>query len=95
MMGQVVGTAAGMALQHNTTPRGACYKHITDLQQMLLRDGCYLMGVKNEDPQDLAMGAKVTASSHGTSTFAHSCSPATAATSPREDSPEWRSRGGR
>ncbi len=66
MMGQVVGTAAGMALCHGTTPRGVCYKHMAPLQQTLLRDGCYLMGMKNEDADDLALGAKVTASSHGT-----------------------------
>jgi len=66
MMGQVVGTAAGMALRRGTTPRGVCYKHTAQLQQTLLRDGCYLMGMKNEDPKDLALSAKVTASSHGT-----------------------------
>ena len=50
MMGQVVGTAAGVAKQHATTPRGVYRKHLAELQQTLLRDGCYLMGVKNQDP---------------------------------------------
>lgn len=66
VMGQVVGTAAGMAAQFGNTPRELCYKHITQLQQALLRDGCYLMEIPNEDPNDLALRAEVTASSHGT-----------------------------
>ena len=66
MMGHVVGTAAGLALQRGTTPSGVCYKYIAQLQQTLLRDGCYLMGIENQDPKDLALRAQVTASSHGT-----------------------------
>ncbi len=66
MMGQVVGTAAGMANRYATTPRGIYREHIGELQQTLLRDGCYLMGVKNEDPSDLALKATVTASSYAT-----------------------------
>ena len=65
MMGQVTGTAAGIAVHRNTTARGVGQKHIDQLQQTLLYEGCYLMGVKNEDPKDLALGSKVTASSHG------------------------------
>ena len=34
-------------------------KHIEELQQTLLKDGCYLMGVKNQDPLDLAPGPLV------------------------------------
>ena len=58
MMGQVVGTAAGVARHHDTIPRGVYRKYMTELQQTLLRDGCYLMGIKNQDPQDLARGAQ-------------------------------------
>ena len=66
VMGQVVGTAAGLANRYTTSPRGICYERIGELQQALLRDGCYLMEVPNEDPQDLALETKVTASSFGT-----------------------------
>ncbi len=63
MMGQVVGTAAGLAKAHETSARGVGEQYIGDLQQALLRDGCYLMGVHNTDPADLARRATVTASS--------------------------------
>jgi hypothetical protein len=63
MMGQVVGTAAGIAHAHGTMPRGVYEHYLAELQQTLLRDGCYLMGVPNQDPEDLALSAEVTASS--------------------------------
>ena len=61
--GQAAGTAAAMAKKYCATPREVHADHIVELQQALLRDGCYLMGVKNADPSDLALTAKVTASS--------------------------------
>ena len=63
LMGQAVGTAAAVARQHQTTPRGVYQQYIKELQQALLKDGCYLMGVRNEDPRDLARSAKASASS--------------------------------
>jgi len=61
--GQAAGTAAAVARRHCATPREIALDHIGELQQTLLRDGCYLIGVKNADPADLARTAKVTASS--------------------------------
>jgi len=63
MMGQAAGTAAAIAVRHGTTPRGVYQNHIKELQQALLKDGCFLPGVRNRDGNDLALGAKVTASS--------------------------------
>jgi len=63
LMGQVVGTAAALARDHGTSPRGVGQEHIGELQQTLLKDGCYLLGVRNADPADLAQRATVTASS--------------------------------
>jgi hypothetical protein len=62
--GQAAGTAAGLVVKYNTTPRGIYHHHITEFQQELLKDGCYLLGVKNNDKNDIALTAKVTASSH-------------------------------
>ncbi len=62
-MGQAAGTAAVLIKKYETQPRGIYRKHICELQQTLLKDGCYLIGVKNEDAADLALGARVTASS--------------------------------
>ncbi|MGB2824452.1 MAG: FAD-dependent oxidoreductase, partial [Phycisphaerae bacterium] len=63
MTGQAAGTAAAIARKYGTDPRGVYRHHVKELQQAMLKDGCYLMGVPNSDPDDLALGAKVTASS--------------------------------
>lgn len=63
LQGQAVGTAAGLCKVHKTTPRGLYQSHIAELQQQLLKDGCYLIDLPNADPKDLALGAKATASS--------------------------------
>jgi hypothetical protein len=63
LQGQAVGTAAGFCKIHETTPRVVGQNYITDLQQQLLKDGCYLIDLPNEDPRDLARTAKATASS--------------------------------
>lgn len=61
--GQAAGTAAAMAIRYHTTPRGIYEKHMTELQQTLLRDDQYIPQMANEDPADLARRATVTASS--------------------------------
>lgn len=63
MMGQVVGTAAAMCARHKTTPRGIYQSHISELQQRLLKDDITIPHLRNEDSQDFARTAKVTASS--------------------------------
>ena len=62
-MGEAAGVAAALIAQHRTTPRGLGQEHIAELQQALLKDGCYLPGVPNRDPADLALPAKASASS--------------------------------
>jgi hypothetical protein len=65
-VGQGVGTAAALALREGVDPAqivpdGPLMRAI---QQRLLRDDCYLIGVRNEDPDDLVRSAAaVTASS--------------------------------
>jgi len=61
--GQAAGTAAAIAERHATTPRGVYENHLEQLQQTLLKDGCYLLGVKNRDRKDLALAATASASS--------------------------------
>lgn len=63
VMGQAAGAAAVIATKHRTTPRDVYQDHLAELQQTLLKDGCYLIGVKNADPNDLALAAGVSASS--------------------------------
>lgn len=63
LQGQAVGTAAGFCKRHETTPRVVYERYIGDLQQQLLKDGCYLIDLPNQDPRDLARDASVAASS--------------------------------
>ena len=63
LMGQAVGTAASIIKSRPCTPRIVGREHIAELQQMLLKDGCYLIGVHNCDGADLALKARATASS--------------------------------
>jgi hypothetical protein len=63
MMGQAAGTAAAIAAKHDITPRGVYEHHVHELQQALLKDGCYLPGVRHMDKDDIALRASVTASS--------------------------------
>jgi hypothetical protein len=65
VIGQGVGTAAALALQHRALPADlASHPDLVQrVQQRLLRDDCYLVGLRNNDPDDLARQARVTASS--------------------------------
>lgn len=62
-MGQAAGTAAAVALRHDVDLQRAHDEYITEIQQDLLRDGCFLPNERNTDPDDLALKATVTASS--------------------------------
>ena len=53
LQGQAVGTAAGLCKIHETTPRTVGQNYIADLQQQLLKDGCYIIDLPNQDPHDL------------------------------------------
>jgi hypothetical protein len=62
--GQAIGTAAALCIRHNLLPRGLYEDKVRfkALQQTLLRDDQSIKGLKNEDPNDLARKASVTAS---------------------------------
>ena len=60
--GQAIGTAAALCARCGCDPR-AVNARIGELQQTLLKDDCYIPGVKNEDARDLLRTARVTASS--------------------------------
>ncbi len=63
-LGQAAGVAAAMCVKLNETPRGIYQRHIKALQQALLYDDQTVLGIKNEDSNDLARTAEVTASSY-------------------------------
>ena len=62
-MGEAAGTAAAMCVEHEVTPRELHATRRAELRQLLLRADASLIGVENEDPDDLARTAAVTASS--------------------------------
>ena len=61
--GQAAGTAAAMAVEYSCGLRDVGKDHIEELQQLLLKDDCYIPGYRNTDPGDLARQARVSASS--------------------------------
>jgi hypothetical protein len=61
--GQAVGTAASIAVREGISPRTVGEQYISELQQTLLRDDCYIPYLYNQDKNDLALNAKVYASS--------------------------------
>jgi len=63
LQGQAVGTAAGICKRHDCTPHDVYPSYVAELQQQLLKDGCYIVKLPNSDPADLALGAEVSASS--------------------------------
>lgn len=67
VVGQGVGTAAAYALRTGLTPAALAERPdlVGAIQQRLLRDDCYLLGVRNKDAADLVrMATAITASSH-------------------------------
>lgn len=69
VIGQAVGTAAALCREQQVEPRALAPAAIATLQQRLLRDDCYIPGVRNQDPDDLARRAAVSASSQAALAF--------------------------
>lgn len=65
VVGQAAGTAAALAIREGVAPAdiAANPELIKRIQQRLLRDDCFLIGLRNEDPADHARSARVSASS--------------------------------
>jgi ribulose 1,5-bisphosphate synthetase/thiazole synthase len=62
VVGQAVGTAGAMAIEKGILPADVSF-YISELQQTLLKDDCYIPGYKNEDAADIAKTAKISCSS--------------------------------
>jgi hypothetical protein len=63
LMGQAAGVAAALAVEKHIQLAEVCETEYTVVQQRLLRDGCFLPNVRNEDADDKARSAIATASS--------------------------------
>ncbi len=62
IVGQAAGVAASICTKKGATPRDVAQRHAREVQQLLLTQDGHIPGVVNEDPNDLARQAKVTAS---------------------------------
>jgi ribulose 1,5-bisphosphate synthetase/thiazole synthase len=69
VIGQAVGTAAHLCARYKALPGDLYPGRVREMQQLLLKQDCYIPHVANEDPADLARTAKVTASSCATLRF--------------------------
>lgn len=65
VIGQGVGTAAAFAVQQKSPPSELVSNQsvMSQVQQQLLRDDAYLVGIQNQDEHDLARAARTSASS--------------------------------
>jgi len=63
LMGQAAGVAAALAIGKNLSIEEICANEYRAVQQRLLREGCFLPNVHNEDPLDKARTATASATS--------------------------------
>lgn len=63
VLGEAAGTGAALCVARGATPRQLAEAHLAELQQTLLRQDASIVGVANEDAEDLARAASVRASS--------------------------------
>ena len=61
--GQAVGAAAALCTKYQCAPRELA-AHISELQQLILKDDGFLPNIKNTDCRDLAKTAEISATSH-------------------------------
>ncbi|MGJ8658336.1 MAG: FAD-dependent oxidoreductase [Cellulophaga fucicola] len=59
LMGQAVGTASALCIEHGVTPKELGKKYINDLQEQLLRDDSYLPNRAANDKNDKAKQASI------------------------------------
>ncbi len=62
-IGMAVGIAAALCKKYNCSPDDIYTEHLHELQQTMLRQDISIMGKKNEDSNDLAKNATITADS--------------------------------
>ncbi|MCM8785726.1 MAG: FAD-dependent oxidoreductase [Candidatus Omnitrophica bacterium] len=64
IIGQAAGTAVYLCKKYNCLPREIYEKgYYKELQQILLREGCFIPDIKNEDKNDLCLNTKISSSS--------------------------------
>lgn len=62
-IGMAVGTAAGLCKKYACQPRDIYNEHMSELQQILLKEDITIPGIANQDDDDIARTAEITADS--------------------------------
>ena len=63
VMGHAAGIGAALCVHKDLSPRGVAQDCMEQLQQQLLKEGAYIIGLKADDPRDAAPRARIQASS--------------------------------
>lgn len=63
VIGEAAGTGAALSVEKGISPRELHRDHLRELQQTMLRQDASIIGIRSEDPADLAQRALATASS--------------------------------
>ncbi|MBP1989141.1 FAD-dependent oxidoreductase [Paenibacillus eucommiae] len=84
VMGQAAGTAAAFAVREGSSMLELSEQSVRNVQQALLRDGCFLPNAVNEDADDLAQSAAIRASSEAKLSGAEPADCTSGAASPNE-----------
>ena len=66
VIGQAAGAAAAYCAGHEKSPVELSRNDTREIQQILLKDDCYIIGLRNEDSDDYALSAIASASSEAT-----------------------------
>ncbi|MBP1917396.1 hypothetical protein J2Z23_004401 [Lederbergia galactosidilyticus] len=64
VIGEAAGSGAAFCVKKKKSPREVFQDYMAEMQQMLLRQDASVLGIKNQDKNDLALKATVTASSY-------------------------------
>lgn len=63
VIGQAAGTAAAFCAKKKILPENISSEYIGELQQILLKDDCFIIGAKNKDAADKGLMSRISASS--------------------------------
>ncbi|MFB7595177.1 FAD-dependent oxidoreductase [Streptomyces sp. NPDC056160] len=63
-LGEAAGTAAALCVTEGLTARELAHKHPEKVRRTLLKQDASVIGIRDDDPADLARAARVSASSH-------------------------------
>ncbi|SEE19482.1 FAD-dependent oxidoreductase [Ruania alba] len=64
VIGEAAGIGAALSTRRGCTPRELATEHIHDVRRTLVRADASVLGVRHDDPADLAVTARAAASSH-------------------------------